>query len=68
MAEVIKYHSRPIKQAFCMTCEWKLVGPNAQAVAYNHAKHQGHEVAVDVILTFVYDATGRKEEEVSSEK
>ena len=61
MAEVIKNTSRPIKAAYCMTCERKWHGVNAQAVGYNHAKHHGHEVAVDVTLSYIYD--GRSESE-----
>lgn len=61
MARVIKYSSRPVKAAFCMTCEKKWYGVNAQAVAYNHARHHGHEVGVDVTISYVYDGSGRRE-------
>ena len=58
-----KKQTHPIIEAYCMTCDWRGSGRNAQATAANHARHYGHEVGVDFSICFIYD--GRGEEEVS---
>lgn len=49
--------AKPIKTAYCFTCDKKWEGMNAQAVGAQHARKHGHAVGVDVVITWLYDGT-----------
>ena len=52
---VTKFMIEPTKSAHCQDCGKHWDGANAQAVGFLHARKHGHNVSVEILLTFIYD-------------